>query len=63
MQFKIDEKHWAYQTVVFRGQRFCLTHLGFGLDVATIIMKAVLDKVRKTKRAGKEDHPTLMILL
>ena len=45
MQLKIDEKIWAYQTVMFRGQRFCLTRLGFGLNVAPAIMKAVLDKV------------------
>ena len=45
MQLKIDEKLWAYQTVVFRGQRFCLTRLGFSLNVAPVIMKAVLDKV------------------
>ena len=45
MQLKIDEKLWAYQTVMFRGQRFCLTRLGFGLNVAPAIMKAVLDKV------------------
>ena len=45
MQLKIDEKLWAYQTVVFGGQRFRLTRLGFGLNVAPAIMKAVLDKV------------------
>lgn len=45
MQLKIDEKLWTYQTVVFCGQRFCLTRLGFGLNVAPVIMKAVMDKV------------------
>ena len=45
MQLKIDEKHWAYQNVMFCGQRFCFTPLGFGLNVAPAIMKAVLDKV------------------
>ena len=64
MQLKIDKKLWAYQTVMFRGQRFCLTRLGFGLNVAPTIMKAVLEKFyRKTKRSGKEHHHTLMIFL
>ena len=45
MQLKIDEKLWAYQTVMFRGQRFCLTRLGFGLNVAPAIMRAVLEKI------------------
>ena len=40
MQLKIDEKLWAYQTVMFRGQRFCLTRLGFGLMVDLRLNKA-----------------------
>lgn len=45
MQIHVDEALWPYQTVVFRGRRFCLTRLGFGLSIAPAVMKAVLNKV------------------
>ena len=32
-------------TVIFRGQRFCLRRLGFGLNVATLIMMSVIDAI------------------
>lgn len=36
-----------YQTIVFRGQRYCLTRLGFGLNVAPMVMKTVVSEVLK----------------
>ena len=42
LQIKIDDSLWPYQTVVFKGQRYCLTRLGFGLNVAPLVMKAIL---------------------
>ena len=36
---------WPFQTVIFRSQRFCLTRLGFGLNVAPLIMKSVIDAI------------------
>ena len=42
LQIHVHETLWAYQTVVFRGQRWCLTRLGFGLSVAPLVMKKVL---------------------
>ena len=30
---------------MFKGKRYCLTRLGFGLNVAPLVMKAVLNKV------------------
>ena len=44
-QVRIHESLWPFQTVIFQGQRYCLTRLGFGLNVAPSIMKAVLAKV------------------
>ena len=41
----ISHSLWPYQTVRFRGQLYRLTHLGFGLNVAPLVMKAVLDCV------------------
>ena len=41
----VHESLWPFQTVIFRGQRYCLTRLGFGLNVAPSIMKAMLAKV------------------
>lgn len=42
LQIHIHESLWPYQTVVFQGQKYCLTRLGFGLNVAPLVMKAVL---------------------
>ena len=42
LQIHVDK---AFQTVIFRGQRFCLTRLGFGLNVAPLIMKSVIDAI------------------
>ena len=45
MQVGIQESLWPYQTVMFQGQRYCLTRLGFGLNVAPAVMKAILAAV------------------
>ena len=45
LQIHIDKVLWPFQTVIFRGQRFCLTQLGFGLNVAPLIMKSVIDTI------------------
>ena len=43
LQIRIHESLWPYQTVLF--ERYCLTRLGFGLNVAPLVMKAVLNRV------------------
>ena len=45
MQIRVHESLWPYQTVIFRGRRYCLTRLGYGLNVAPAVMKAVLSVV------------------
>ena len=45
LQVRVEKKLWPYQTVVFKDKRYCLTRLGFGLNVAPLVMKAVLNKV------------------
>lgn len=45
LQIRIHDSMWPYQTVLFKGQRYCLTRLGFGLNVAPLVMKAVLNCV------------------
>ena len=45
LQIRVHESLWPYQTVIFRGQRYCLTRLGFGLNVAPSVMKSVLTAV------------------
>ena len=47
LQLHVHESLWPFQTVVYHGQRYCLTRLGFGLNVAPIVMKAVLTTVLK----------------
>ena len=45
LQLRVDQRLWPFQTVVIRGQRYCLTRLGFGLNVAPLVMKAVVRAV------------------
>ena len=45
LQVKVERKLWPYQTVEFQGRRYCLTRLGFGLNVAPLVMKGVLNAV------------------
>ena len=45
LQIRVYESMWPYQTVIFGGQRYCLTRLGFGLNVAPSVMKSVLTAV------------------
>lgn len=45
LQIRVEKSLWPYQTVVFKGKRYCLTRLGFGLNVAPLIMRAVLNAV------------------
>lgn len=32
IQIRVQDSLWPYQTVVFKGRRYCLMHLGFGLN-------------------------------
>ncbi|CDW60330.1 BTB 2 and zf-CCHC domain containing protein [Trichuris trichiura] len=45
LQVHVDEALWPYQTVEVKGRRYCLTRLGFGLNVAPLVMKTVLSCV------------------
>ena len=45
LQIHVHQSLWTYQTVVFRGKRYCLTRLGFGLNIAPLVLKKVLSRV------------------
>jgi len=45
LQIHVHESLWAFQTVIVKGKRYCLTRLGFGLNVAPLIMKAIVNAV------------------
>lgn len=45
LQIHVHPSLWSCQTVVFRGQRYCLTRLGFGLNIAPLVLKKVLGTV------------------
>ncbi|KFD46863.1 hypothetical protein M514_12268 [Trichuris suis] len=45
LQVHVEKSLWPYQTVIIQGRRYCLTRLGFGLNVAPVIMKAVVSRV------------------
>ena len=45
LQIHVHPSLWSCQTVVFRGQRYCLTRLGFGLNIAPLVLNKVLGTV------------------
>ena len=47
LQIRVHRSLWPYQTVLYKGQRYCLTRLGFGLNIAPMVMKAVVSEVLK----------------
>lgn len=42
MQVHIAPSLWPFQTVIFKNRRYALTRLGFGLNLAPLVMKAVI---------------------
>ena len=55
LQLHIARKLWQYQLVSYKGKTYCLTRLGYGLNVARKIMAAVLKTVLKKGSKTKED--------
>ena len=51
LQVHMHQSLWSYQTVLFKGRRYCLTRMGFGLNVAPSIMQTIVDAIlTKDKR-------------
>ncbi len=45
LQIRVDPSLWKYQVVEHNGARYCLTRLGFGMNVAPKIMTSIVNKV------------------
>ena len=45
LQIHVDRDLWPYQVVYFKGTKYCLTRLGFGLCVAPKVMTLILKNV------------------
>lgn len=59
LQVHVDPNLWQYQVVVFKGVKYCLTRLGFGLNVAPKVMTAIVNRVLgldKSVRAGTDSY-------
>ena len=47
----VQQSLWSYQTVLFKGRKYCLTRMEFGLNVALSIMQTIVDAIlTKDKR-------------
>ena len=44
-QVRVHQSLWSYQTVLFKGRRYCLTRMGFDLNVAPSIMQTIVDAI------------------
>ena len=47
LQIHIDKSMWPFQMVKIKGLRYCLTRLGFGLNIALQIIRSVVKAVIK----------------
>ena len=54
LQLHVAKKLWQYQLVSYKGKTYCLTQLGFRLNVALKIMATVLKMVLKKGSKTKE---------
>ena len=45
LQIHVHQSLWSCQTVLFRGRRYCLTRMGFGLNIAPLVLKKILGTV------------------
>ena len=54
LQVHVEEALWPFQTVLVDGKRYCLTRLGFGLNVAPSVMKTVLETIAKQDKKVQE---------
>ena len=45
LQIRADQRLWPFQTVMVGGKRYALTRVGFGLNVAPLMMKKVVRAV------------------
>ena len=46
LQIRVDKALWPFQTVIIKGKRFCFPRLGFGLNVASLVMKSVITAIK-----------------
>ena len=42
---QVHRSLWLFQTVMVKGQRYCLTRMRFGLNIAPSIMQAIMETV------------------
>ena len=54
LQIHFDKALWPYQTVMLKGRRYCLTWLGFSLNVAPLVMQVIIDSVMSHDRVIKD---------
>ena len=43
LQVRVHKSLWSYLTVILEGKRYCLSCVGFGLNVALFIMRAIVE--------------------
>ena len=45
LQVRMHKSLWSSQTLLFKRQRYCLTRMEFGLNVAPSIMQTIVDAI------------------
>ena len=45
LQVHVHQSLWSYHSVLFKGRRYCLNRMGFGLNVAPSIMQTIVDAI------------------
>ena len=62
LQVHVHQSLWSYQTVLFKVQRYCITRMGFGLNVAPSIMQTIVDAILTSAYSGQH-LPILMMCM
>ena len=55
LQIWIHEMLWPFQTIIVKERRYCLIQLGFGLNVAPLIMKVIIKIMLERDELMKRD--------
>lgn len=45
LQVHVDKAMWPFQTGLFKGQIYCFTWLGFGLNMIHLLIRSIIELV------------------
>lgn len=62
LQVHVHKSLWPLQMVIFKGHRYCLTRMDFGLNMVPAIMKSIMDAALSFKKQCQHKLVTNMLM-